>query len=420
MRRHFRGDVAHRFRAAHRHEQFQRLRRSECLVTLPALVRRVNFSIVRVTLIDRFIAREVFTFAVMSTATLSFVLVLGNVFREVCELLLNHRIPLESILEFVACAIPFCLTYTLPWGFLTALFLVFGRMAADRELLVLQTNGVPIGRACRWVFLIGLAFSLLCFWINAEVNPRARQRMKVILHDLAISTLLNDTGSNRFVHLPNRVLYIGAQDSGKLRNVQIYEYDEESQLERTVMAQNGWLESLEEKDELVLHLDGVISDERGGDNDDEESVSTFHESISAQQFAYSISYFDLLRKYSSTNFKSLGSRTLGELNESLMHDDTDPTMYSIFLTEFNKRISLSLACLTFTFIGVPIAILFHRKETTIGFGLGLIVACSYFVFYMVADNCRDNPAVRPQVLMWLANAVFIPLGGALFRHLARR
>lgn len=367
-------------------------------------------------LIDRFIAREVLIFTVMATATLSFVLVLGNIFREVCELLVNHRVPLQAILEFVICTAPFCLTYTLPWGFLTALFLVFGRMAADRELLILHSCGMPIGRACRSVFLIGLALSLLCFWINAEVNPHARERMKTILHDLAISTLLNDTASDRYLRLPSKVVYIGTQEAGKLHNVQIYEYDEESQLERTVIAQDGWLESLQESDELVIHLENVKSDERGGDDDEEESVVSFHPSISAQETSYNISFFDILRKYSSTNYKSLGSRTLGELYEDLGSGE----LHSIFLTEFNKRISLSLACLTFVFMGVPIAILLHRKETTLGFGLGLAVACSYFAFFMIADNCRDNPAVHPELLTWLGNAVFIPAGSGLFWWLGKR
>jgi lipopolysaccharide export system permease protein len=334
----------------------------------------------------------------------------------VCELVVNHRIPLVAILEFVACAAPFCLTYTLPWGFLTALFLVFGRMAADNELLVIHMSGMNVVRASRSVFLIGLTLSLLCFWINAQVNPLARQRMKVILHDIAISALLNDTDVHRFIRLPDKIVYIGAQDAGKLRNVQIYEFDEDSQLERSVSAEKGWLESLLESDELVIHLENVKSDERGSDNEDEESVVSFHPSISAQETAYNISFFEILRKYSSTNYKSLGSRTLGELHQDLAIGP----LHSMFLTEFNKRISLSLACLTFVFTGVPIAILFHRKETTIGFGLGLATACSYFVFFMVADNCRDKAAVHPELLMWLGNIVFISLGSAMFWRLARR
>jgi lipopolysaccharide export system permease protein len=379
----------------------------------------MTFPVARVTLIDRFIAREVLLFTAMATATLSIVLVLGNVFREVCELLVHHRVPMSAILEFVACAAPFCLTYTLPWGFLTALFLVFGRMAADRELLVMHGSGVTILRVCLPVLVIAFVLSTGCLWINAEVNPRARQHMKVILHDLAISALLKDTATHRLMQLPNRVLYIGTQDEGKLSNIQIYEYDEESQLERTVLARKGWLETVEESDELVIHMDGVISDERSPDaeeDDDDESVRYFHDGISAQEASYNISLFQAVRKYTSTNFKSLGSQTLGELREQLKTGQR----HSTFLSEFNKRIALSLSCVAFVLVGVPIAILLHRKETTIGFGLGLAMACSYFAFFMVADNCRDNPAAHPELLMWLGNAVFIPLGGFLFWRLSKR
>jgi len=379
----------------------------------------MSVSPARVTLIDRFIAGQLVAFTFMATATLNIVLVLGNVFREVCELILQHRVPMATILEFVLCAAPFCLTYTLPWGFLTALFLVFGRMAADKELFALHASGVHIGRVCLPVFLIALVLSACCFGINAEVNPRARQRMKVILHDLAISALLNDTATHRVMRLPSRILYIGAQDAGQLQNVQIYDYDEESQLERTVHARHGWLEMLQETDELVIHMENVISDERSPDaeeDDDAESVATFHDGISAQQVSYNISLFDAVRRYTSTNFKSLGSRTLGELGEELKTGH----LHSVFLSEFNKRISLSLACVTFALVGVPIAILLHRKETTIGFGLGLAMACSYFVFFMLADHFRGNAAMHPELLMWLGNGLFLPLGGYLFWRLSTR
>src|SRR5258708_913512 len=306
-------------------------------------------------LIDRFIAKQILIYAGMATATLSIVLVMGNVFREVCDLLVNHRVPLRAILEFVACAMPFCLTYTLPWGFLTAVFLVFCRMASDNELLTLHTCGIRIGRVCWSVFIIAVAFSLLCFWINAEINPRARLRMKRILHTLAVSTLLNDSASNRFLRLPDKLLYIGSQDAGRLQNIQIYECDEESKLEKVIVAKHGWLESLDDKDELVIHLEDVTTDD--SDPAEEMEFLSFRPGPSAHELAYSISLFTIINKYSSTSNKSPGNCTLGELRDEF----NAGSFRTLFLTEFNKRISLSLACLAFALIGVPLAILFHRK-----------------------------------------------------------
>ena len=71
----------------------------------------------------------------MGVALLSLVLVLGNVFKEMLDLLLNHNVPIETIFAFIAFVLPFSMTFTIPWGFLTAVLLVFGRLSADNEVL---------------------------------------------------------------------------------------------------------------------------------------------------------------------------------------------------------------------------------------------------------------------------------------------
>ena len=54
----------------------------------------------------------------------------------------------EYLLTFIAYVLPFSLIFTIPWGLLTAILLVFGRLSADNELIALRSNGVSIGRIC--------------------------------------------------------------------------------------------------------------------------------------------------------------------------------------------------------------------------------------------------------------------------------
>ncbi len=55
-----------------------------------------------------------------------------------------------------------------------------------------------------------------------------------------------------------------------------------------------------------------------------------------------------------------------------------------------------------------------------GFLIGLVVAFFYFLFVIVADTLRSNPAVRPELLVWVPNVLFIGLGIVMFRRLARQ
>src|SRR5215217_5797892 len=99
-------------------------------------------------LIDRFISRELIVNLLFAVAMLSLVLIVGNIFRRLLPLLVNHDVPVEYLLSFIAYVLPFSLIFTIPWGLLTAVLLVFGRLSADNELIALRCNGVSISRIC--------------------------------------------------------------------------------------------------------------------------------------------------------------------------------------------------------------------------------------------------------------------------------
>ena len=89
-------------------------------------------------------------------------------------------------------------------------------------------------------------------------------------------------------------------------------------------------------------------------------------------------------------------------------------------TEINKRFSFPFACVAFAIIGVPLGVTAHRRETSIGFAMGLIVATTYFLFVIIGDTLRGNPQAHPELLVWFPNVLFIILGWLLFRRLARQ
>src|SRR5947209_18525879 len=89
-------------------------------------------------------------------------------------------------------------------------------------------------------------------------------------------------------------------------------------------------------------------------------------------------------------------------------------------TEINKRFSFPFACIAFAIIGVPLGVTAHRRETSIGFAMGLIVAISYFLFVIIGDTLRGNPRVHPELLVWFPNVLFIFIGPVLFRRLSKQ
>ncbi|MEP7072279.1 MAG: LptF/LptG family permease, partial [Verrucomicrobiota bacterium] len=127
---------------------------------------RIGITKSGVKLIDRFVSRELLVNLFFAIFVLSLVLVVGNIFRKLLPLLVNHDVPVEFLITFIAYVLPFSLIFTIPWGLLTAILLVFGRLSADNELVALRSNGVSVPRVCVSLGVIALACTAICLWLN--------------------------------------------------------------------------------------------------------------------------------------------------------------------------------------------------------------------------------------------------------------
>ena len=120
---------------------------------------------------DRYIARQLLGVTALGVMALSALLLLGNLFKELRPLLVENKAPISIVLEFIFQVIPFSLMFSIPWGFLTAVLLVYGRLASDNELTSMRMSGMSLWRLSAPAIAIGIALSGLCYWINIDIAP---------------------------------------------------------------------------------------------------------------------------------------------------------------------------------------------------------------------------------------------------------
>jgi lipopolysaccharide export LptBFGC system permease protein LptF len=138
-----------------------------------------------VKIIDRYIGRQVLSATTFAVVVLSIVLVLGNIFKELLDQLVQRPdLDIGYVLRFIMNVLPFSLIFTIPWGFLTAVLLVFGRLSADNELVSLRVAGLSALRISISVFIISIILSGLSFWLNVSIAPRAQKEMKEMIVDM--------------------------------------------------------------------------------------------------------------------------------------------------------------------------------------------------------------------------------------------
>jgi len=136
--------------------------------------------------------------------------VVGNIFRKHLPLLVNHDVPIETLVAFIAYVLPFSLIFTIPWGLLTAILLVFGRLSADNELIALRSNGVSVTRVCIPLGVIAVICTVICLWLNVQVAPAAQEKLRSTIFDLATRNPMALFGSDQVIdQFPGRRIYVG-------------------------------------------------------------------------------------------------------------------------------------------------------------------------------------------------------------------
>ncbi len=370
-------------------------------------------------LLDRYIGRQLAVSAIFAVTVLSVVLVLGNIFKKLLDLLINQNAPPSLILSFIAYVLPFSLTFTIPWGFQTAVLLVFGRLSAENELTAMKATGVSIWRACIPVWVLAVLLSGVCLWINLEVAPRAQQRMKDALFQIATDNPLAMFGSDKVIDdFPGRKIYVEKSEGKKLTNLLIYQLDTLNRVKNVMYAREGTIGmetvpktladgTLSEERQIILTLHHGLYEQR--DEDHPYDISRIRQGITVEEGSIAISLKELYEKQRKT--KSVGALPIGELLDSNKPEK---------LVELSKRFGNALATIALALLAVPLAVTAQRKETSVGFAISLALGLCYYFLIFLADLTRNRPAFHPALLVWMPNLLFFVIGAFRFSRLARR
>ncbi|MCB1231270.1 MAG: LptF/LptG family permease [Verrucomicrobiae bacterium] len=370
-------------------------------------------------LLDRYIGRQVLLSAFFAVVVLSIILVMGSIFKYILSQLVDRPdLDLGFVAKLLLNVLPFSLAITIPWGFLTAILLVFGRLSADNELVSLRMAGLSMPRICLSVALLGVIFTCLCGWIKLQVEPDARARLERMLPDM----LYNLAAKNP------RTLFTDRQVMDEIDGYLIYAHKEGDYLTHFEMAVLDRFSRPEifvtaERVEVTLDPDSPepamlmkfhnAHFEHATEGAKVDEIRPFYAEISNM----SVPLTKLKKTQEKVKPETLRNSQLArELHaEGLSKDDR-----SSLRTEISMRYSFALACVTLGLIGVPFAITAQRRETSVGFAMSLLIGIVYFLLMTIVEMVREKHHLYPELLAWVPNVIFVAIGLMLFRRLAKK
>jgi lipopolysaccharide export system permease protein len=357
---------------------------------------------------------------------LVFVLMLGNVIRDLLAYVLTGQLSVQAFVQLTLLMVPFVAAFALPMGILAGVLLTLGRLSADSEITAMRAAGVGMPRIARPVFLLALLAAGTALYVNFEAMPHAKvtyeRNLTAAIRANPINLIIPKTFIREF---PGFVLYIGSKQQGELRDFWLWQLDSDRRAVRFVRAASGHLDYDERTNELLLTLahaqEETLNEKNPEDFKEDPTVTTFElqEPIRLSLKAIFGGSGFRAPKLPWMTYAQLHSPAA--LSQALKDEGGDlPRAQMKLAMTIQEKFTTAFAVLSFTLVGLPLGIAVSRRETSANLGVAVALALSYYFLTVMIGWLDRHPEYHPDILLWLPNVIFVCLGLWLFRRLRAR
>lgn len=382
---------------------------------------------VRVNLLDRYIFKSVLGTCAATVGLFAFVLILGNAIRDLLTPLATGQIGWGLLVELLFLLVLAVAPFALPMGILTGVLLTLGRLSADSEITAMRASGLSLARIARPILLLGVLGGGAALWANFEAMPYGRvhyeRQFKEAVRRNPMSFIREKTFIREFKGV---VVYIGEVRGTVLRDIWIWELDGDRRVRRFVRAESGRLDYDEASNSLIPTFTLAKVEERNPANPED-----FSKAPKLATLAKAEEVRIPLDRYFGRDSVRVKQEwlTFGELQQERARLAAQPPAPGKEREAARERMrlelvlhdkfNLALAAFSFALIGLPLGIKVSRRETSANLGVALLLVLGFYALTVMVKWLDRHPEYRPDLLLWLPNALFIALGVRLFRRMER-
>ena len=353
--------------------------------------------------LDRFIFGELigpFFFGLMA---FTIIMVAGGLLFRIADLIIKNGVSLGIVVRLFLYYLPKMAATAIPMSCLLAALLGFNKLSANSELVALKSSGISFTRIIKPVIIMAFFVSIGAFFVNETLVPVSeRAAANVMAYEVFKQSppvfkekvfLKEETGGAL-----KRVIYVNRLDikDGKMIDVIVQEF-EKGQLSRLVSAEKGeWIDGswwLEEGKVFEITKDNDVS-----------LLFTFDKQ--ALQL-------NLNPEEAARTARTPDEMTLNELFREINMMKQKGMDVSKIVMILNLRFSVPWACLVLAIVGAAVGSRPQRSSSGMGLGLSVIIVFVYYVILSFTQSLGDAGYLHPVFAAWIANIVFLIIGGGL-------
>jgi lipopolysaccharide export system permease protein len=355
----------------------------------------------------------------ISTTILLGILLYGNVVKHDEYLLKAMAVSPYSFVKLFSLLVPYALSFALPFGFILALLLCYGKWSSSNQILALRSLGSGIRSWGIPTLFLSLIVSIFSVFIILDWGPKSRavfehqksnilwtninslleKEKEVELKLVKDNTILTNKNLDALSEesISKVSLSVGSTDNNNWYNLRILLYDENNNLVKIINSKSANASVSNDNTKLLLNLKNV--DLQSSDNDQDQNLFIFFEQWDEPLV------FEINNRNDKLNIKRFGLRELFAVANSQSLESNEAKVL------IHKGVALGTSSFFLSLMLLPISIKSGRKESISNLSIGISLAVIYYVALIFLEELSLSHT-QP-FFIWIPNFLSIIIGSYL-------
>ena len=351
----------------------------------------------KLNILDWYVAR-----VYLGVAGLAFIGLLGifyiSTFVDLSDKLFKGETTGVRLLEYLFFATPQFSYYVLPIAALVATLVTVGLLTRSSELTVMKACGISLYRAALPIFVISLVWSGVLFAMGESILARANREARALDREIRLGLpSTRDVMNRRWVVGKNGSIYHYLSFDPELDefgSLSVYEFLGRpwSLVRRTFAEQASFGEAQATWTGRQVWARDLVSSAA----DDSALVTAEAQPLPDIEPP---DYFET----EPPNAELMNVRELGTYVDELSASGFDVVRLVVAL---HRKISFPFVTLVLTLIAVPFAVTMGPRGALYGVGVGISLACAYWIVMSVFGAIGSAGMLAPMLAAWAPNLLF--------------
>lgn len=349
-------------------------------------------------IIHRSIFKELFINFMVVVLSMSVLLFMER-FVRLSGLIIGKGAELTDVIKVFLYLQPSLLLLSIPMAMLTAIFLTYGRMSSDNEIVVLKNSGMSFWGISKAAFVLSLLSFFVLFFISLYLSPRGMQFFKATLYETIARKASTVFEEESFLKVfKETVIYVkDIPSKNRFKGIFVYrETDTPASSTKSplvIVAEEGAIISNPEEGLIKLTLHNGM-------------IHTFSKEDASE---ISFSEYDFVLTLGIEPAKSLKPNEMGTFE--LWEGRRDNVLWDV---ELQRRFALPFACLIFGILGPALSTKMGKIGRLGGFSFSLSVFILYYALLIIGEGLAKAGKIPPLWGGWIPNISFGALAALFF------